>query len=236
MALVYSFMEIEKRLPKGEPLTEMDVAEILTRHRSEQPLYFENSFDTIAGFGPHGAIVHYTADEQSNAEIKGDNLLLIDSGANYIDGTTDITRTIAIGTPTAEMRHDFTLVMKGHIAISTAIFPAGTRGHQLDAMARMPLWREGKSYLHGTGHGVGHFLNVHEGPQSISLNDTMASLLPGMITSNEPGIHLSDRYVSRCETLVLTVPKTTTDFGDFYGFEDLTLIPADLRQFEPPNP
>ncbi len=232
VALVYSFMEIEKRLAKGEPLTEMDVAEILTRHRSEQPLYFENSFDTIAGFGPHGAIVHYTADQQSNAEIKGDNLLLIDSGANYIDGTTDITRTIAIGTPTAEMRHDFTLVMKGHIAISTAIFPAGTRGHQLDAMARMPLWREGKSYLHGTGHGVGHFLNVHEGPQSIRLNDTMAPLLPGMITSNEPGIYLSDRYGIRCENLVLTVPKMTTEFGDFYGLEELTLFPFDLRLFD----
>ena len=232
VALVYSFMEIEKRLAEGSRLTEMDVAEILTRRRSEQPLYFEDSFATIAGFGPHGAIVHYTADEHSNAEIKGDNLLLIDSGANYIDGTTDITRTIAIGTPSAEMKHDFTLVMKGHIAISTAVFPAGTRGHQLDAMARMPLWKEGKSYLHGTGHGVGHFLNVHEGPQSIRLNDTMAPMLPGMITSNEPGIYLSDRYGIRCENLVLTVPRMTTEFGDFYGFEELTLFPFDLRLFD----
>lgn len=228
VALVYSFMEIERRLKSGETLTEMDVAEILTRRRAEQPLYFEDSFATIAGFGAHGAIVHYTADEKSNAEIKGDNLLLIDSGANYIDGTTDITRTIAIGTPTAEMKHDFTRVMQGHIAISTAIFPAGTRGHQLDAMARMPLWKEGKSYLHGTGHGVGHFLNVHEGPQSIRLNDTMAPMLPGMITSNEPGIYLSDRYGIRCENLVLTVPAMTTEFGDFYKFEELTLFPFDL--------
>lgn len=232
VALVYSFMEIENRLASGAKLTEMDVAEILTRRRSEQPLYFEDSFATIAGFGAHGAIVHYTADEQSNAEIKGDNLLLIDSGANYIDGTTDITRTIAIGTPTAEMKHDFTRVMQGHIAISTAVFPAGTRGHQLDAMARMPLWKEGKSYLHGTGHGVGHFLNVHEGPQSIRLNDTMAPMLPGMITSNEPGIYLSDRYGIRCENLVLTVPKMTTEFGDFYAFEELTLFPFDLRLFD----
>ncbi len=232
VALVYSFMEIEKRLASGAKLTEMDVAEILTRRRSEQPLYFEDSFATIAGFGAHGAIVHYTADEQSNAEIKGDNLLLIDSGANYIDGTTDITRTIAIGTPTAEMKHDFTRVMQGHIAISTAVFPAGTRGHQLDAMARMPLWKEGKSYLHGTGHGVGHFLNVHEGPQSIRLNDTMAPMLPGMITSNEPGIYLSDRYGIRCENLVLTVPKMTTEFDDFYAFEELTLFPFDLRLFD----
>lgn len=232
VALVYSFMEIERRLKSGETLTEMDVAEILTRRRAEQPLYFEDSFATIAGFGAHGAIVHYTADENSNAEIKGDNLLLIDSGANYIDGTTDITRTIAIGAPTAAMKHDFTRVMQGHIAISTAVFPAGTRGHQLDAMARMPLWKEGKSYLHGTGHGVGHFLNVHEGPQSIRLNDTMAPMLPGMITSNEPGIYLSDRYGIRCENLVLTVPAMTTEFGDFYKFEELTLFPFDLNLFD----
>lgn len=232
VALVYGFMEIEQRLARGMKLTEMDVAEILTRRRAEQPLYFEDSFATIAGFGAHGAIVHYSADEQSNAVIDGDNLLLIDSGANYIDGTTDITRTIAIGTPTAEMKHDFTLVMKGHIAISTAVFPAGTRGHQLDAMARMPLWKEGKSYLHGTGHGVGHFLNVHEGPQSIRLNDTMAPLLPGMITSNEPGLYLSGRYGIRCENLVLTVPDMVTEFGEFYAFEELTLFPFDLRLFD----
>ena len=130
------------------------------------------------------------------------------------------------------MRHDFTLVMKGHIAIATAIFPAGTRGHQLDAMARMPLWKEGKSYLHGTGHGVGHFLNVHEGPQSIRLNDTMAPLMPGMLTSNEPGVYLEGRYGIRCENLVLTVPAMTTEFGDFLGFETVTMCPFDRVLFD----
>lgn len=232
VALVRSMMEIEKRLASGGPLTEMDVAEILTRHRSAQPLYFEESFETIAGFGPHGAIVHYTADEESNAVISGDSLLLIDSGANYLDGTTDITRTIAIGTPSQDMIHDFTLVMKGHIALATAIFPEGTRGHQLDAFAREPLWREGKMYLHGTGHGVGHFLNVHEGPQSFRLNDTMAPLVPGMITSDEPGLYLSDRYGIRCENLVLTVKDMSTEFGNFYALETLTLFPFDRRLFD----
>ena len=130
------------------------------------------------------------------------------------------------------MRHDFTLVMKGHIAIATAIFPEGTHGHQLDAMARMPLWKEGKSYLHGTGHGVGHFLNVHEGPQSIRLNDTMAPLMPGMLTSNEPGVYLADRYGVRCENLVLTIPYETTEFGNFYAFETVTMCPFDRDLFD----
>lgn len=231
VALVRSMMEIERRLKEDAPLTEMDIAEILTRHRKAQDLYFEDSFETIAGYGAHGAIVHYSADESSNAVIKPGSLLLIDSGANYFDGTTDITRTIAIGTPTPEMAHDFTLVMKGHIAIATAIFPEGTRGHQLDAFAREPLWREGKTYLHGTGHGVGHFLNVHEGPQSIRLNDTMAPLMPGMITSNEPGIYLTDRYGIRCENLILTVEDMTTEFGRFFAFETLTLFPFDRTLF-----
>lgn len=232
VALVRSMIELEKRIASSEKVTEMDVAEILSRYRSAQPLYFEDSFETIAGFGPHGAIVHYTADETSNAVIESGSLLLIDSGANYLDGTTDITRTIAIGRPSQEMIHDFTLVMKGHIALATAIFPEGTRGHQLDAFAREPLWREGKLYLHGTGHGVGHFLNVHEGPQSFRLNDTMAPLVPGMITSNEPGLYLADRYGIRCENLVLTVEDMTTEFGKFYALETLTLFPFDRNLFD----
>ncbi|MCM1336085.1 MAG: aminopeptidase P family protein [Candidatus Amulumruptor caecigallinarius] len=232
VALVYSMMEIERRLKSPEGLTEMDVAEILTRRRGEQALYFEDSFDTIAGWAGHGAIVHYSATPESNVKITTGSLLLIDSGANYLDGTTDITRTIAVGTPSADMVHDFTLVMKGHIALATAIFPEGTRGHQLDAFAREPLWREGKLYLHGTGHGVGHFLNVHEGPQSFRLNDTMAPLIPGMITSNEPGLYLSDRYGIRCENLVLTVEDMETEFGKFYALETLTLFPFDRTLFD----
>lgn len=232
VAMVKSLREIEETVAACKPLSEIGVAEILTKNRSAQALYFDNSFDTIAGYGPHGAIVHYSATPESNSAIVTGNLLLIDSGAQYLDGTTDITRTISLGTPSVEQRRDFTLVMKGHIAVARAVYPAGTRGAQLDVLARMFLWREGKSYLHGTGHGVGHFLNVHEGPQSIRLNDTMAPLTPGMITSNEPGVYLSDRYGIRCENLVLTVPDMTTEFGEFYKFETLTLCPFDLNLFD----
>lgn len=232
VALVKAFMEIERRMSVGEKTTELDVAAILHEKRSAQSLYVDESFGTIAGYGPHGAIVHYEADEASSAELHPDNLLLVDSGAQYLDGTTDITRTIALGTPTAQQRRDFTLVMKGHIAIATSIFPEGTRGAQLDAMARMPLWKNGLTYLHGTGHGVGHFLNVHEGPQSIRLNDTLAPLTPGMITSNEPGLYRDNVHGIRCENLVLTVPAMTTEFGNFYKFETLTLFPFDRNLFD----
>lgn len=232
VALVRAFMEIERTIAEGGKLTEIDVADILLKYRKAQDLFFDISFDTIAGFGPHGAIVHYSATPETNAEVTTDSLLLVDSGASYFDGTTDITRTVALGTPTDEQRLCFTLVMQGHIAIATSIYPEGTRGAQLDALARMPLWKHGMSYLHGTGHGVGHFLNVHEGPQSIRLNDTHAPLTPGMITSNEPGVYLSDRFGIRCENLVLTVPDMTTEFGNFYKFETLTLFPFDLKLFD----
>lgn len=231
-ALVGAFMEIERRLADGTKTTEMDVAEILTRHRSNQPLYFDDSFDTIAGYADHGAIVHYSATPETDYTLQPSSLLLIDSGAQYLDGTTDITRTIALGTPTPQQRHDFTLVMKGHIALGSAIFPADTRGAQLDALARQFLWREGLSYLHGTGHGVGHFLNVHEGPQNIRLNENPAILRPGMITSNEPGLYRAGEYGIRCENLVLTVPAFTTGFGDFNRFETLTLFPFDRTLFD----
>lgn len=232
VAMVRSLMEIERIMAADGHLTEMDVADILLKNRKKGDLYFDLSFESICGFGANGAIVHYTANEASNTTITKGNLLLIDSGANYFDGTTDITRTIAIGEPSADMRHDFTLVMKGHIAIATSIYPEGTRGAQLDALARMPLWKEGKSYLHGTGHGVGHFLNVHEGPQSIRLNDTLAPLTPGMLTSNEPGVYLADRYGIRCENLVLTIPYEETEFGKFYAFETITLCPFDRALFD----
>ncbi len=232
VALVKAFMEIEDILAANRQLTETDIASILTKHRSHQELYFDQSFDTIAGWGAHGAIVHYSANKKTDATIEGDNLLLIDSGANYLDGTTDITRTIAIGTPTEEQRHDFTLVMKGHIALATAIFPKGTRGGQIDCLARQYLWQEGKTYLHGTGHGVGHFLNVHEGPQRISLLDNTAPLAIGMVTSNEPGLYRTGMYGIRCENLMLTVPAFTTEFGEFLRFETLTLFPFDLSLFD----
>ncbi len=231
-ALVGTFMEIERMIHSGETLTEMAVSDILTRFRSQQPGYFDESFETIAGYGPHGAIVHYSATPESSSTIEPHGLLLIDSGAQYLTGTTDITRTIALGTPTTQERHDFTLVMKGHIALATAIFPEGTRGGQLDALARQFLWKEGLSYLHGTGHGVGHFLNVHEGPQSIRLNDVPATLVPGMLTSNEPGLYRAGIHGIRCENLVLTTEAFATDFGRFYRFETMTLFPFDRNLFD----
>lgn len=232
-ALVASFMEIERRMAENLPLTELDVADILTRFRSQQPGYFDASFETIAGYGPHGAIVHYSATPESSSVIRPEGLLLVDSGAQYLTGTTDITRTIAMGTPTDQERHDFTLVMKGHISLATAIFPEGTRGAQLDVLARRFLWNEGLTYLHGTGHGVGHFLNVHEGPQSIRLNDVPATLRPGMLTSNEPGLYRAGLHGIRCENLVLCVPAfSNPEFGNFYRFETMTLFPFDRALFD----
>ncbi len=233
IAMVKSLCEIQDRVAAGDKLTEMDVAEILRKYRSAGELYFDESFGTIAGYEAHGAIVHYEADENSNSTLDKKGLLLIDSGAQYLDGTTDITRTIALSdAPTAEEKRDFTLVMKGHIALGSAIFPQGTCGAQLDALARQFLWKEGLSYLHGTGHGVGHFLNVHEGPQSIRLNYVPTPLTPGMITSNEPGLYKENVHGIRCENLVLTVPAMTTEFGNFYKFETLTLCPFDLSLFD----
>lgn len=232
-ALVAAFMEIERMMAQGEQLTELKISDILTRFRSQQPYYFDESFETIAGYGPHGAIVHYSATPESSSTIEPHGLLLIDSGAQYFTGTTDITRTIAMGSPTDQEKHDFTLVMKGHIALATAIFPEGTRGGQLDALARQFLWKEGLSYLHGTGHGVGHFLNVHEGPQSIRLNDVPATLTPGMLTSNEPGLYRAGIHGIRCENLVLTVEAfTSPEFGRFFRFETMTLFPFDRNLFD----
>ncbi len=231
-ALVRMFMEIERALKAGETITELDVERLGQKYRGMSEMYFDDSFGMIAGYGPHGAIVHYSATEATNATLAPHGLLLVDSGAQYFDGTTDITRTVALGTPTTQEKHDFTLVMKGHIALGTAIFPEGTRGDQLDALARQFLWKEGLSYLHGTGHGVGHFLNVHEGPQSIRLNHVNTPLTPGMITSNEPGLYRENIHGIRCENLVLTVPAMTTEFGNFYKFETLTLFPFDRSLFD----
>ena len=232
VALVKTYMAIEAKLAAGGKVTEIEADDLSTGFRKASPLYFDKSFGSASAYGPNGAIVHYEADEQSNATFAPGSLYLFDSGVNYLDGTTDITRTVAIGEPSNAMRHDFTLVMKGHIAIARAIFPAGTRGAQLDVLARQYLWNEGLSYLHGTGHGVGHFLNVHEDPHSIRLNDTMAPLTPGMITSNEPGLYREGEYGIRCENLILTVKAFTTGFGEFLKFETLTLFPFDINLFD----
>lgn len=232
VALVKAFMEIERRMADGEATTELDVAALLHEYRSQGDLYFDESFGTIAGYADHGAIVHYEADAASNAQLQPRGLLLVDSGAQYLDGTTDITRTIALGEPTAEEKRDFTLVMKGHIALANTVFPAGTRGAQLDAIARQFLWKNGLSYLHGTGHGVGHFLSVHEGPHSIRLNNVEAPLLTGSITSNEPGLYREGVHGIRCENLVLCRELMETEFGTFLGFEILTLFPFDRSLFD----
>lgn len=231
VALTKFFMLVEREYPKGE-LTEIGLARELRRLRLADPTCVDESFASIIGWNGHGAIVHYEPTEESSSDIKGDGLLLVDSGGQYTFGTTDITRTVALGTPTPKQQHDFTLVMKGHIALSNAIFPAGTTGHQLDVLARQFLWREGKAYYHGTGHGVGFFINCHEGPQNIRLNANPTPLEPGMLQSDEPGLYLADRYGIRCENLILCMPDTVTEFGQFLKFEPLTLFPFDLRLFQ----
>ena len=192
------------------------------------------SFDTISGSGPNGAIVHYRVTEATNRTLGSGELYLSDSGGQYADGTTDITRTTAIGTPDAEQRRAFTLVLKGHIAIALARFPKGTRGMDLDPLARMPLWQHGMDYAHGTGHGVGSYLSVHEGPQSISKRGTQ-ELLPGMILSNEPGYYRAGEFGIRIENLVLVREAMEVDGGDapMMGFETLTLAPIDQRLIDP---
>lgn len=231
-ALVRAFMELEDRLEKGVETTELDVADLLHKYRSRGENYFDESFGTIAGYGPHGAIVHYEADEKSKSTLRREGLLLVDSGAQYLDGTTDITRTICLGTPTADERRDFTLVMKGHIALASSVFPEGTRGAQLNVLAEQYLWKHGLTYLHGTGHGVGFFLSVHEGPHSIRLNWVDSPMLPGSITSDEPGLYREGVHGIRCENLVLCQERMTTEFGKFLGFEVLTLFPFDRALFD----
>lgn len=231
VALTKFFMMVEKEYPTGK-LTEVELGKRLRALRLADSSCVDESFAPILGWNAHGAIVHYEATEETDVAIQGDGLLLVDSGGQYIYGTTDITRTIALGTPTDEQKHDFTLVMKGHINLSNAIFPAGTRGDQLDALARIFLWKEGKAYYHGTGHGVGFFINCHEGPQNIRLNHNPTALEPGMITSNEPGLYLEGRYGIRCENLIVTVPAMETEFGKFYKFNEMTLFPFDLTLFD----
>lgn len=231
VALTRFFMMVEKEAPSGK-LTEVELGKRLRAIRLADPDCVDESFAAILGWNGHGAIVHYEATEETDVAIEGNGLLLVDSGGQYTCGTTDITRTVAIGTPTAAMKHDFTLVMKGHIALARAIFPAGTTGHQLDVLARQFLWAEGKAYYHGTGHGVGFFINCHEGPQNIRLNINPTPLEPGMVTSNEPGLYLEDRYGIRCENLIETIPATETEFGKFLKFRTATLFPFDLNLFE----
>jgi Xaa-Pro aminopeptidase len=226
VALTRFFKWLEENLKSGK-LTETSIDKKLYEFRSKQENFIGESFGTIAGFGPHGAIVHYSATEESASTLKPDNIFLLDSGGQYLDGTTDITRTIILGTPTVQQKIDFTLVLKGHIALTTAVFPAGTRGSQLDILARKAMWDLGLNYGHGTGHGVGHFLNVHEGPQSIRAEENPVVLQPGMFMSNEPGLYRTGQYGIRTENLVHIVPAMKTDFGQFLKFDTITLCPID---------
>lgn len=227
IAMTRFYMWLEKALAAGEKVTEISAAEKLTSFRSEQNLYVTDSFETICGYKAHGAIVHYSATPESNATLAPEGLLLIDSGAQYFDGTTDITRTWTLGNPTEAEKKDFTRVLKGHISLAKCKFPQGTRGSQLDILARKALWDCGTNYLHGTGHGIGHFLNVHEGPQSIRMEENPVTLQPGMVISNEPGLYRTDEYGIRTENLILVREDSETEFGKFYSFETLTLCPID---------
>jgi len=207
--------------------SEMSVDEKLTSLRAEQPLYRDISFDTIAGYQIHGAIVHYEATPETDMALKPEGFLLLDSGAQYLDGTTDITRTIALGPLTEEQRKIYTLVLKGHIQVELCKFPSGTSGTQIDILAREAMWREGLNYLHGTGHGVGTYLNVHEGPHQIRMEYKAAPFVEGMTVTDEPGIYLAGRFGVRIENTLLITPYKETEFGKFLQFESLTLCPID---------
>lgn len=224
VALVKFLRWLEEAVPSGKE-TELSVDKKLHEFRAEQALYMGESFDTIAGYKEHGAIVHYSATPESNATLRPEGFLLLDSGAQYLDGTTDITRSIALGELTEEEKIDYTLILKGHIALAMAKFPAGTRGAQLDVLARMPIWNRGMNFLHGTGHGVGHFLSVHEGPQSIRMNENPVVLQPGMVTSNEPGVYKAGSHGIRTENLTLVCKDKKGMFGDYLKFETITLCP-----------
>lgn len=214
-------------------MTELSLSEKLAQFRKAQKGFIDLSFQTICGYQQNGAIVHYSADEKSNAEVKKEGFLLVDSGAQYLCGTTDITRTIALGKITPTMKRHFTLVLKAHIALSRAIFIKGVRGVSLDMLAREPLFFHYLDYKHGTGHGVGYLLNVHEGPQNVryGVSETASGAVfeEGMITSDEPGLYIKDRYGIRHENLLLCVKKKKNEYGTFLGFEPLTYVPFDLQ-------
>ena len=225
-AMVRMMMWLEQNVANG--ITEMDVDRRLQQERAAYASNRGDSFHMIAGYKDHGAIVHYEATDESAYTLAPDGLLLIDTGGQYLEGTTDITRTISLGNPTASEKHDYTLILKGHLALARAVFPKGTMGVQLDVLARGPLWNEGMTYLHGTGHGVGHFLGCHEGPQSIRMEANPTPLELGMVTSNEPGIYKTGEYGIRTENLLLCVPACSNEeWGEFYKFESLTLFPYD---------
>ncbi len=231
-AMCEFFTWFEGAMQSGETITELTVAEKIAACRKARPGYVSLSFDTIAGFNENGALPHYRATPENFSVITGNGLLLIDSGGQYPGGTTDITRVVPVGVPLPEQKRDYTMVMKGLIALSDAVFPRAVRAAMLDAIARAPLWQCGMDYGHGTGHGIGYFLNVHEGPQSISYHavpDAHTAMEEGMVTSIEPGIYRPGRWGIRLENLVVNRNAETTEFGEYLCFETLTLCPFDTR-------
>lgn len=230
IAMTKFYFWLEKSLKAGEKVTELSAAAKLTALRAEQPQYVMDSFASISSYGPHGAIVHYSPTPETDVELKTDSLYLLDSGAQYLDGTTDITRTIALcDVPTEQMKKDFTRALKGTIGIAKCKFPAGIRGCLIDAFARKALWDAGINYLHGTCHGIGHCLNVHEGPQSIRMEENPVILEPGMVMSDEPAMYRPGEYGIRTENMVLIREDSETEFGKFLGFETLTLCYIDTK-------
>ena len=229
IAMVKFLYWLDGQLAEGEMLTECSVAEKLTSLRAEQTLFRGISFDTIAGYGSHAAIVHYEATPETDIPLQPKGMLLLDSGAQYLDGTTDITRTIALGPLTDQEKHIYTLVLKGHIQIELCKFPSGASGTQIDILARKDMWREGLNYLHGTGHGVGTYLNVHEGPHQFRMEWKPAPLVAGMTITDEPGIYLAGKFGVRIENTLLITYYNETEFGKFLQFKPLTLCPIDKK-------
>ena len=233
-AVVRFWKWLEEAMKDGKPVTEISAAEQLQKFRAEQPDYLEDSFETIAAYGPNAAMAHYHPDEENPVKLENKGLFLVDSGGQYLQGTTDITRTFVMGDLTDEEKHAFTRVMQSHIDLAKAVFPKGARGVNLDILARQWLWNEGKDYNHGTGHGVGALSNVHEGPngfrwQIVPERKDSAVLEAGMITSDEPGMYEEGKYGIRHENLLVTVPAFTTEYGDFLKHDVLTLVPFDVR-------
>lgn len=228
VAMVKFLKWLEEAVPKGCE-TELSVSAKLRQLRAEQPLFKDESFDTIAGYEEHGAIVHYEPTPDTDVPLRPEGFLLLDSGAQYLDGTTDITRTIQLGNVTDLHRRVYTLVLKGHLSLQNLCFPRGAAGTQLDAVARVAMWREGMNFMHGTGHGVGSYLSVHEGPHQIRQEYRPAPMLEGMTVTDEPGLYLAGKFGVRIENTLLTVPYMTTEFGKFLRFEPLTLCPIDTR-------
>ena len=227
VAMVKFLYWLKQAMKNGEEITEIGIDKKLTALRAEQPLFRDISFDTIAAYGPHGAIVHYEATPETDIKLEPRGFLLLDSGAQYQNGTTDITRTIALGPLTESEKMDYTLVLKGHIRLAMAKFPKGTCGTQLDVLARYAMWQDGVNYLHGTGHGVGSYLNVHEGPHQFRMNYMPAPLLPGMTVTDEPGIYRAGEHGVRTENTMLVTEYKKTEFGEFLQLEPLTLCPID---------